>query len=151
MIVFDLKCTSGHVFETWFGSTADYESQQQRGLVECPICGDGAIEKAVMAPAVSPKGNRGRAVSVPPVEAAAGDPGRVKAMMQALAAVQREVEKNADYVGQNFAEEARAIHFGESPQRGIYGEATADDVRGLLDDGVEVASLPFRPRRQSDT
>lgn len=147
MIVFDLKCTAGHVFETWFGSTADYESQQQRGLVECPLCGDKRVEKAVMAPAVSPKGNRSATASV---DAAGGDPERIKSIMQAMAKIQREVEKSADYVGERFADEARAMHLGETPQRGIYGEADATQVRSLLEDGVPVAPLPFPTRRRSD-
>ncbi len=150
MIVFDLKCTGGHVFETWFGSTADYDAQRERGLVECPICGDGNVEKAVMAPAVAAKGNRKAAPLPAEAAAATGDPERVKALMQALAAAQREVERNSDYVGDKFADEARAIHLGEAPQRGIHGEANAAEVRSLIDDGIAVAPLPFPTRRRSD-
>lgn len=147
MIVFDLKCTAGHVFEAWFGSSEDYEGQRVRGLVECALCGDRQIEKAVMAPAVSPKGNRAPAGG----QVVAGGAGeQAKALMRALAAAQAEIERNADFVGDAFAEEARAIHFGETPGRGIYGQATEAEVKSLLDDGVPVAPMPFPVKRRLD-
>lgn len=147
MIVFDLKCPDGHVFEAWFGSSEDYEGQRERGLVECALCGSRAIEKAVMAPAVSPKGNR--ALALAPM-AAGGDNDQVKALMHALAAAQAEIERTADFVGDAFADEARAIHLGEAPERGIYGQATQAEVKTLIDDGVPVAPMPFPTRRRLD-
>ncbi len=147
MIVFDLKCPDGHVFEAWFGSSEDYEGQLARGLVECALCGNRAIQKAVMAPAVSPKGNRSPAGAQ---TVTGGDGQPVKALMRALAAAQAEIERTADFVGEAFAEEARAMHFGETPERGIYGQATQDEVKSLLDDGVPVAPMPFPTKRRLD-
>ncbi|WP_439534233.1 DUF1178 family protein [Polymorphobacter sp.] len=131
MIVFDLKCSADHVFEAWFGSTGDYDNQRTRGLVSCPLCGDASIEKAAMAPAVPAKGNR------QPSDAAR------------LLAAQRLVESRSDWVGPRFAAEARALHeTGEA--RTIHGEASAAEVRSLLEDGVPVLPLPFAPLAKSD-
>ena len=151
MIVFDLRCGRAHVFEAWFGSSADYEAQAARGLVACPMCGDTDVAKAVMAPAVAPKGNRTRP-PVPPVAGpvAANPPEAAKAMLAALAQLQATVEANCDYVGDRFADEARAIHLGETEARGIYGEATPEQAAALRDEGVDVAPLPFRPKRRAD-
>jgi hypothetical protein len=146
MIVFDLRCARTHVFEAWFGSSADYESQRERGLVNCPICGDTEIAKAVMAPAVAPKGNQ-RSEARP---AAAHAPEAVKAMLAALAALQTKVEADCDYVGDRFADEARAIHVGEAEARGIYGETTIEEALALHEEGIDVAPLPFRPKRTTD-
>ena len=150
MIVFDLRCTAGHVFEAWFGSTADYEGQRARGLVSCPICGDEAVDKAVMAPAVPAKSNSGKAQRMmpvasggPPAEGGGPSPAQIKAMMRALARAQGEMLKQSEHVGKRFADEARAIHFGEADVRPIYGEATPAEARSLIDDGIEVAPLPF--------
>lgn len=161
MIVFDLRCAHAHVFEAWFGSTADYEAQATRGLVACPLCGDKDVTKAAMAPAVPAKGNQTRrAVPAEPEPAAvpaapaqplaAHPPEAVKAMLAALAEVQAKVEASCDYVGDRFADEARAIHHGEADNRGIYGEATPEQAAALKDEGIEVAALPFRPKRIAD-
>lgn len=141
MIVFDLQCSlQGHVFEAWFGSTADYESQRERGLVACPMCGDQQIEKAVMAPRVAAKGNQLPAQDTQMVAAA---PEETKQMLRALAEMQRQILAQSDYVGERFADEARSIHLGEAPTRSIYGKATADQTKGLLEDGIAVAPLPL--------
>lgn len=145
MIVFDLRCANAHVFEAWFGSTTDYESQRERALIGCPVCGDTDIGKAVMAPAVSPKGNQ--RIEAP---AAAHAPEEVKTMLAALAAVQAKVEESCDYVGDRFADEARAIHLGEVEARGIYGEATASEAEALREEGIEIALLPFRSKRTAN-
>ena len=164
MIVFDLRCGQAHVFEAWFGSTADYEGQAARGLVSCPMCGDTAVAKAVMAPAVAAKGNQTRRAApaeseaaaatapaaTPPQPLAAHPPAAVKAMLAALAEVQAKVEASCDYVGDRFVDEARAIHHGESDHRGIYGEATPEQAAALAEEGIEVAALPFRPKRIAD-
>lgn len=146
MIVFDLRCSNAHVFEAWFGSSEDFEQQRERGLVSCPLCGDAGVGKAVMAPAVGAKGNQ-RAEKQP---VAAHPPEAVKAMLAAIAEVQAKVEANCDYVGDRFADEARAIHHGEAEARGIYGEATFEQAAALKDEGIEVAALPFRPKRAAD-
>lgn len=141
MIIFDLKCLpQGHVFESWFGSTADYEDQQARGLVACPLCGSAEVAKAVMAPAVGAKGNR--AASAGP-ELFSSDPGSVKRMLAALAAEQKKMLANSEHVGDGFAHEARAIHLGEADARAIHGRATRAEAESLVEDGIAVAPLPF--------
>jgi hypothetical protein len=131
MIVFDLQCGHAHVFEAWFGSSADYDSQQQRGLISCPVCNDSNVTKAVMAPAVPAKGNS-----------------RSDAMA-ALLAAQRKLEAQSEYVGSDFAARARAIHdAGDTTM--IYGEASADEARALHEDGIAALPLPFRPLIRSD-
>jgi hypothetical protein len=139
MIVFDLRCESaGHVFEAWFGSSTDYEDQSRRGLVQCPLCGDASVAKAVMAPNVAPKGNR-----QPAAQAPAPDPQAVKAMMAALAAAQKEILQTSSYVGNRFADEARSIHLGETTARAIHGRATRAEAEKLSEEGIPVSALPF--------
>lgn len=152
MIVFDLRCAHAHVFEAWFGSGDEYDAQRARGLVACPICGDREVAKAAMAPAVPAKGNRAPAATLagPAQPVAAHPPEMVKAMLAAMAEVQAKVEANCDYVGDRFADEARAIHHGESERRGIYGEATPAQAVALKEEGIEVAALPFKPKRAAD-
>ncbi len=134
MIVYDLRCGGGHVFEAWFGSSADYGDQRERGLLSCPICGDGTIEKAVMAPNVGVKGNRGN-TGMAPVE--------VKAALASLAEAQGKALEDSEWVGRTFAKRARAMHDGDEPQATIHGHATVAEAKALLDDGVPVAPLPF--------
>lgn len=155
MIIFDLKCgPNGHVFEAWFGSSADYEDQQARGLVSCPLCGSGEVGKAVMAPSVGAKGNRGTAFApssqvreegkaVASPELFSGDPESVKTMLAAVAAVQRKMLEGSESVGERFAEEARAIHLGEKEKRAIHGRASREEAESLIEDGIAVAPLPF--------
>jgi hypothetical protein len=136
MIIFDLKCTPlGHVFEGWFGSSADYGDQQARGLVSCPLCGSGNVEKAVMAPAVGAKGNSS--------DSASADPAGVKRMLAALAAEQKKMLESSEHVGDRFADEARAIHLGEADARAIHGRASPEQAESLAEDGIPVAPLPF--------
>lgn len=141
MIVFDLRCGSGHVFEAWFGSSEDYDSQRARGLVSCPVCGHGTVEKAVMAPRI----NSGAAADERPVpvSAPAAPPAEVKAVMEAMAKLQAKLTENSEWVGRRFADEARAIHHGEADKRSIHGEATPTEAAQLADEGVEVMPLPF--------
>lgn len=145
MIVFDLKCTGGHVFEAWFGSSADFEGQKERGLLACPLCSDTSIGKAVMAPAVPAKGNREPLPRQPVM--AGGDDARLKEMLKAVAELQKAMTDNSEYVGPRFADEARAIHYGEKDARGIYGEASADEAAALRDEGIEAMPLLFPVRR----
>ena len=146
MIVFDLKCGAhGHVFEAWFGSSADYESQVARGLLNCPLCGDSDVSKALMAPAVSPKGNS-RSPAVP-VEtetiAVTQDDGRMREIIRTLAQAQAKILENSTWVGRGFAEQARAMHYGEKDRASIHGEVAPEEARALISEGVEVAPLPF--------
>ena len=149
MIVFDLKCgAQGHVFEAWFGSSADYESQLARGLLSCPLCGDGDVGKALMAPAVSPKGNsRPSALPAAPVEsgtmAVTEDDGRMRDIIRTLAEAQAKVLEKSTWVGRGFAEQARAMHYGEQDRSSIHGEVAPQEARALIAEGVEVAPLPF--------
>jgi len=133
MIVFDLRCGAGHVFEAWFGSSADYADQQTRGLVDCPICGDRSIEKAVMAPAVGAKGNRRESISL----------AAMKAAMAALAAAQSKALAGSEWVGAAFAGRARAMHAGEEDCAAIHGQATFAEAKALVEDGIPVAPLPL--------
>jgi hypothetical protein len=152
MIIFDLKCApGGHVFEAWFGSSADYEAQKGRGLVSCPVCGAVEVGKAVMAPAVGVKGNREgvaarapeRQTETPAQDLFSGDPETVKQMLAAAAAVQRRLLEGSESVGDRFASEARAIHVGEKEARAIHGRATRAEAESLAEDGVPIAALPF--------
>ena len=134
MIVYDLKCSpQGHVFEAWFGSSADYQAQQAQGLVSCPICGAGEVAKAAMAPNVAAKGNQSDAPT----------PAAMKKMMAEMAALQSQMLENSEHVGDRFPDEARAIHLGEAEARAIHGRATPADAQSLADDGIPVAPLPF--------
>lgn len=151
MIVFDLHCDAGHRFEGWFGSSADYEGQCARGLVTCPECGSGMVGKAPMAPAVPVKGNR-RAeplpVAAPPsspsAPMASGPlPPEVEQAMQKLAEVQAKALKDSTWVGKDFANRSRAMHYGEADAQAIHGQATLEEAKDLLDEGIAVAPLPF--------
>lgn len=136
MIVFDLKCTHAHVFEAWFGSSADYENQRARGLLACPICGDADIAKAVMAPNIPAKGNRAPATPA----TATPDP---KALMAALAQVQAKMLEGSQWVGMSFADKARAMHAGEETAAPIHGQTSLAEAKALIEDGVPVAPLPL--------
>jgi hypothetical protein len=134
MIIFDLKCDpQGHVFEAWFGSSADYEDQRSRGLVACPICGGAEVAKAPMAPRVGAKGNQQADVSA---EA-------IKAKLSEMAKLQKKMLEQSDFVGDRFPDEARAIHIGEAEARAIHGRASREDARSLADEGIPVSPLPF--------
>ena len=142
MIKYALQCDAAHEFEGWFGSSADYDDQAARGLVECPLCGSRGVSKQIMAPAVA--GTKAQR-SAPAV-----DPKMCEMMMTAMGEVRRHVEDNFDYVGDAFAKEARAIHEGKSEERGIYGEASPTEVKALVEDGVRVAPLPPPAPKKTD-
>lgn len=133
MIVFDLKCGGGHVFEAWFGSSAAYEEQAAAGRVRCPLCDSAEVGKAAMAPNIAPKGGR----SDTPTE------GQAKAMLAKLAAAQAEALKGSEWVGRSFAARARAMHEGVERRAAVHGQATLAEAKALVDDGVPVAPLPL--------
>jgi len=135
VIVFDLKCGGGHVFEAWFASGAAFEEQASAGHVHCPICNDVSVEKAVMAPAVATKGNQ-RGASL-------REPAAIKAALQALAAHQAKALESSQWVGTAFAEQARAMHAGEQEKATIHGQASLSEAKALVADGVPVAPLPL--------
>ncbi|MDN3645357.1 DUF1178 family protein [Pontixanthobacter aestiaquae] len=152
MIVFDLSCHNAHRFEGWFGSSDDFNSQQERGLVSCPHCGSGEIIKAPMAPAVSAKANRQAPEfvqpeldkPVPKAPITNGPlPPEISKAMKKLAEVQAKALKDSKWVGKDFAEKSRAIHYGEDDKETIHGETTLEEAKDLLDEGIAVSPLPF--------
>jgi hypothetical protein len=149
MIQFSLKCSNDHRFDSWFQSSDAYDKLERAGMVSCAICGVTSVSKAVMAPRVRPARDAAPvpAVSAPPAAAqtAPADPAAT-----ALAALKAHIEAHSDYVGKDFAKEARAIHDGSAPDRAIYGEARPEDARRLIEDGVPIAPLPFIPRRKTN-
>ncbi|WP_439815163.1 DUF1178 family protein [Zavarzinia sp. CC-PAN008] len=136
MIVYDLKCEAGHVFEAWYKDSDAYAKLRAAEAIACPDCASTRIERAPSVPMIST--GKGAAE-----HAAAQARAKVMAMLRE---VRSQVESNCDYVGERFAEEARRIHYGETPPRGIYGEATPDEAEALSDEGVEVAAIPWVPR-----
>jgi len=163
MIHYNLRCTAAaepHAFDGWFKDSAAFDKLAQAGLVECPACGGTKVERALMAPAIPKKGRPARNTVIeapppapppqpaampegPPVPAAAGPmPAQLRAL---LTRIRSEVEKNCDYVGKDFADEARKIHNGEAEARGIYGETTDAEAEALQEDGIEFARLPWVP------
>jgi hypothetical protein len=128
MIKYALQCEHDHKFEGWFSNSAAYDDQVAGGLVECPTCGSAAISKALMAPAISTSRRR--------------DAMPESKMREMATKVREHIRTNYDYVGEDFATEARAMHDGDKPERLIYGEASPKDSKALADDGVPVAPLP---------
>lgn len=132
MIAYSLRCHRGHEFEGWFRDSAAFDDQSSGGHLSCPSCSSVRIEKAIMAPAVSgTKKTTARAKSA-----------EARQLRQFATGLRKYVQENADYVGPNFAEEARKIHYGETPERHIYGEATPREAKELVEEGVDVAPLP---------
>jgi len=142
MIQFTLKCAADHRFDSWFQSAAAFDKLLGAGMVSCPVCGTTRVEKAMMAPRVQAARTTPETTPDTDTDTAPRE--------QALAALRRKVEENSDYVGANFAREARDMHDGLSPERSIYGEAKPEEARKLIEDGVPVAPLPFVPRRKSN-
>lgn len=137
MIRFSLHCDHGHEFEGWFRNNEDFTTQAERRLIACPVCDSLKVEKALMAPSVS------SAQAKEKIAVGMGEAQR--ALIDEMRELSRKVREGADYVGGNFAEEARKIHFGETDPRGIYGEATREEVTALVDDGIEIMPLPVFP------
>ncbi len=148
MIQYTLKCAQGHAFESWFQSADAYDRLARSGMVQCAVCGGVDVEKAIMAPRVQSARKRSDVPAEKTPERPLSQPAHPAE--QALAELRRKIEKNADYVGSDFAEEARAIHDGDAPERAIYGEARLDEARKLVDDGVSVTPLPFTPARKAN-
>ena len=158
MIHYQLHCDDGHQFDGWFTDSSAFETLAKRGLVECPSCGGTKVSRALMTPAIGAAARRkGRpepapppaaaaaAVPAPPAAAVAG-PGIPAELMAKLQRMRAEIEARCDYVGKDFATEARKIHAGESERVGIYGEASREEAEALREDGIEVASIPWVPR-----
>jgi hypothetical protein len=158
MIHYQLRCDQAHEFDGWYKDSGAFEKLAAADLVECPVCGSAKVSRALMAPAIPKKGRSKVAEPVEPVppqpvpqappgpqqQAAAGPiPAQMVALLQRMRA---EVEKNCDYVGSGFAEEARKMHRGETEFRGIYGEASDSDAESLQEEGIDIARLPWVPR-----
>lgn len=156
MIVFDLECRAGgHKFEGWFGSSDEFARQQQRGLVTCPHCGSAEVDKALMAPRVGRKGNQMPTLVKPgptqpmPGAPAAGAmtsaplPPQAMALMHKLATMQAEALKSSRFVGEKFADDVRAMHYGEREAETIHGQTTIAEAQELIEEGIAVAPLPF--------
>lgn len=141
MIQFSLRCAEGHRFDSWFKSSGACDKLMAAGHVTCAVCGSVRVEKAVMAPRVQ----TARDAPGPGPLSAPASPAE-----QALAEIKRKIEQNSEYVGGTFAREARAIHDGEAPERSIYGEARPEEAKRLIEDGIPVAPLPFKPNRKTN-
>ena len=141
MILFDLRCGHGHVFEAWFRNSGAYDAQAAAQEIACPVCGDIRIEKAPMAPRIGKSRQK-----VEKTETAAQ---RRAEVMRELVELRRKVEENCDYVGDRFAEEARRIHYGEVEKHGIYGEATETETAELKEEGIVVERIPWVPSTNS--
>jgi hypothetical protein len=152
MIRYTLRCDRGHAFESWFQTSSAYDSQVKRKLVTCPACGSAKVEKAIMAPQIVSKKGRDSAAPAPASPADVTIPSSTPLMMaqeRELRAKLRELRdhivKNADNVGERFPNEARKMHYGDIEHRPIYGEASPDEARSLIEEGVEVSPLPVLP------
>ena len=130
MIVYSLACDKQHHFEGWFASSAAYDEQAATGKLVCPVCDSSKVEKAPMAPSVS--GTKKTTLKAE----------ELKKMRQFVTGVRKYVQENADYVGKDFAEEARKIHYGETEERHIYGEASLTEAKELVEEGIDIAALP---------
>lgn len=156
MIHYMLTCEAEHGFEGWFRSSADFEEQAASGRIACPVCESRAVSRGLMAPAVRsarsdvarpeprPMPEEKPAAPADAVPMVLAEPAQ-RTMLQALRELREAVVKNADYVGDRFAEEARKIHYGETDHRGIYGEATLEDAQALAEEGIEIQPLPVLP------
>lgn len=152
MIRYTLRCEQGHGFESWFQGSGAYDSQVRRKLVSCPDCGSVKVEKAIMAPRIAKQGKA--VVAAEPVAAAEANAETTTPLMMApqeaelrakLKELRDHVTKNADNVGEKFPTEARKMHYGDIEHRPIYGEASPDEARSLIDEGIEVTPLPVLP------
>ncbi|MBK5934980.1 hypothetical protein C8N32_11168 [Rhodovulum imhoffii] len=137
MIRYSLTCANGHSFDSWFQSAEAFDTLLTRGMVSCVTCGCADVRKDLMAPGVVKP--RKTPLSTPTTDTE-----------RKLAALRREVEKNSEYVGLRFAQEAREIHAGDAPHRSIHGEARPEEARALIEEGIPVAPLPFAPRRKTN-
>jgi hypothetical protein len=157
MIHYQLRCATGHEFDGWFKDSDGFEIQAASGFVACPSCGSIEVERALMTPGIPRKGKElipaPMPVPAPLPEGAVGLPAAGGVMPDSVRAalhkLREEVEKNCDYVGADFAEEARRIHNGETAPRGIYGESTDEEAEALEEDGIAFARIPWAPRNDS--
>lgn len=140
MIRYSLKCEAGHGFDSWFRTAEAFSALMAAGQVACPVCSSTAVEKELMAPAV--RTARAAEVAKPDLSVPGSE------LEEKLATLKKQIEENSEYVGMNFATEARRIHAGDAPERAIHGEAKPDEARAMIEEGLPVAPLPFLPARK---
>lgn len=140
MISYSLKCDNDHTFDSWFASADAFDKLSGADMVTCNICGSTKVQKAIMAPRVS----TGKAAETTPLMAPDDHTAR------AIQEMRKKIEANSDYVGKNFAAEARKMHLGDAPERSIYGEAKPEEAKSLIEDGINVVPLPFMPNRKTN-
>jgi hypothetical protein len=159
MILYDLKCSQGHQFEAWFKDSNTYDTQAKRNIIECPLCSDTSIEKAIMSPRVSSstrkkglefeqsqkKVSRNKGFNVDPSKTSEV----ARKIQDAANQIQEYIEKNCEDVGINFADEARAIHYGETEERGIYGVATTSEIKDLTEEDIPISRIPWKKNKHS--
>ena len=139
MIIFDLKCSSNHVFEAWFKDSKEFYKNQKNGLINCPICDDNNINKSIMKPNVGKKSNskvRKKTIN--------------KTLINKISKFKKSIEKNFEYVGDSFTEEAKKIKYGEVEDRGIYGEASIDQTKELIEEEIDFQPLPWYPDKKTN-
>ncbi len=141
MINYTLKCDQNHTFDSWFKSAEAFEMLVKKSMVVCSECGSTKITKAIMAPSVSTSRKKGNKPS---------ELEKKSKLKNDILELKKKIEANSEYVGNNFANEARSIYLGETPERSIYGEAKADDAKKLIDDGIPVMPLPFLPAKKAN-
>ena len=141
MINYTLKCDQNHIFDSWFKSAEAFEMLVKKSMVVCSECGSTKITKAIMAPNVSTSRKKGNKPS---------ELEKNSKLKNDILELKKKIEANSEYVGNNFANEARSMYLGETPERSIYGEAKADDAKKLIDDGIPVMPLPFLPAKKAN-
>ena len=159
MIVYELRCATGHGFEAWFRNADTYDQQHAAHQITCPVCGDGDVSKAPMAPRIGKSSKSApepsREMTAPEPQGGAGHPNtamaseQLRLVMTKIAELNKHIAETSDYVGKGFAEEARKIHYGEVEHREIYGEASPDEAAELREEGIAVAAIPWIRRTDS--
>jgi hypothetical protein len=154
MILYELRCATGHGFEAWFRNADTYDQQHAAHQIACPVCGDGDVSKAPMAPRIA-RSSKSTPEPTAPASQNTGQPGpeiapeQLRMVMSKIAELNKHIAETSDYVGKAFAEEARKIHYGETEHREIYGEASADEAAELREEGIAVAAIPWIRRTDS--
>ena len=151
MILYQLQCEKEHRFEAWFRDSQAYDKQSKRKLLACPKCGSAKITKTLMAPRIGKSGgdNQPKSATHAPTGSSFKLSPEAVELKRKLKEIQSHISKECDYVGRNFAEEARKIHYGEVTPHGIYGEATSEDAKELVDEGIEFSSVPWVPEENA--
>jgi hypothetical protein len=152
MILYQLQCEQEHQFEAWFKDSQAFDKQAKRKLLNCPTCGSEKVSKALMAPRISKSNNKKLQGDLSKGSSHADrkkETSEALELRQKLKKLQKNIEEKCDYVGNNFAEEARKIHYGEVDPHGIYGETTSEDAKELVDEGIEFSSMPWTPKENA--